>query len=212
MAEFLCRDAKQVHFDEFIPYVAVNVAGVPSEVIGHMVRLSAIELAQTTKAIKRTYIGDAQCGVRHYTVELNDCYSIVMINEVAVCNQCLRQVDIDCCLGDRCGYAFERPEDLYIGAAPDQDQPKAIELHLVVSPGQDSCNIDKWVYDQHAETIAQGALYRILSMSGEEWFNPPMASLAARVFNAGVSDLISRDRVGYSLAPRRVPMPGGFLV
>lgn len=212
MARIVCAAVDQVHFDEFIPYIAVNVSGVPAQVMGHMARLSAIEFAQKTKAIRRTYIGNLQCGVRHYPLELDDCYSIVLVDQVCSCNQPLRRYDIDCCLGNACGYAFERPNELYIGRAPDQDQPDALELRLVVSPGQDSCHIDRWVYDQHAETIAQGALFRILSMASEEWFNPAMSSLAARVFNEGVSELIARDRAGFSTAPQQVSMPRGFFV
>lgn len=208
----LCDDVEREHFDEIIPYVAVNVIGVPAGVVGHAIRLSAIEFAQRTKAIKRTMYLSTQCGVRHYPLQVDDCNAIIAIEDVSYCGSCLRLSSVSCCMSGGFWYAFERPDDFYIGIEPDRDGQRDLEIRAVVMPGQDSCFLDKWVYDLHAETIAQGALYRILKMQAEEWFNPAMSSLAAREFNAGVTRALSLELSHNSTQPQRIQMPRGFLV
>lgn len=208
----LCDDEPLVRIEDLTPYVAVRVDMVPSEVIGHALRLSAIEFASRTKAVKRTMFLDLQECVQHYALAHTDCYSIMAIESVCMGATPLRATSVECCMGGGCWYAYERPASLYIGLSPGCDQPRALEIRAVVIPGQDSCFLDEWVYQQHAEAIASGAVYRLLAMQDEEWFNPAMASLAAREFNAGVRRAITLDRSHNSTAPQVARMPRGFFV
>ncbi|MFV0512497.1 MAG: hypothetical protein ACK5MY_02505 [Jhaorihella sp.] len=208
----LCDQERTVRFDEFIPYVAVQADGVPASVIGHAVRLSAIEFAQRTKVIRRTMYVDLQQCVQYYPLLHDDCYQIMLIDQVCKGFTTLKPTTIECCMAGGCWYAYERPNALYIGLIPDCDLKRGLELRVVTTPGQDSCFIDEWVYQQHAETIAQGALYRILKMADEEWFQPSMASVAAREFNNGVTRAVSADRGRNALHTQKVPMPRGFFV
>lgn len=208
----LCDDDPLVRFEDMTPYVAVRVDMVPAEVIGHALRLSAIEFAQRTKAVRRTLYLDAQACVQHYSLLHTDCYNIFAIEQVWYDGVPLQVNTVDRCTHGGYWYAFERPASLYVGVTPAQDCPRAFEIRAVISPGQDSCFIDEWVYQLHAETIASGAVYRLLSMQSEDWFNPAIASLAAREFNAGVARAAALDKGHNSMAPQTARMPRGFFV
>lgn len=213
MAETNLQDgAETVHFDEFLPYVAVQVDGAPAPVMGHAIRLAAIDFALRLRSLRRTILMHTQRGVQSYTIAHTDHYSILQIESVRVCDRCLRAESISCNRSEGDWFAFEPPDHLFLGFAPKEDGNRDLEVRAVVVPGQDTCSIDRWVYDLHAETIASGAIQRLLFMSSEEWFDPTLGSLAGRQFLAGVSRAQAIDRGHYTTAPQGVPMPRGFWV
>ena len=208
-----CDHVPQVRFDEMVPYVAVNVDGVPANVIGHNLRLAAIELATKAKLMRRTLWIDMQECVSVYGVRLTDCYSIMSISQVCCGSQKLRPArDLQCCPTESCSYYFERPDKLYVGASVAEDSERTLEIHARVLPGQDSCSIDEWVYQLYAEAISEGAMYRILKMPGEDWYNPQLAVAHGRNFNAAVADAVLQDRTANSGEPTVMKTPRGFLI
>lgn len=201
--------APQVPFDEFIVYVTAAIAGVPAEAAGFAVRLAAIEWAQRTRAIKRTIRFEVLRAVQEYPLFLADSWSLVGISEVTVDGS---RVGRSSGPGNGCSrtYAFEMPDAFYLNFPPSRDG--AGEMRVVVSPGQDSCFIDRWVYDQHAETLALGARARLLGMTTEPWYNPSAAQQTRREFDRALARATAADRGGYSSEPQLMTTPrGSFL-
>jgi hypothetical protein len=189
----------------------VHVDGVPANVIGHMARLAAIEMASCTGVMRRTVFMDVQECVRVYDLKLDDCYSINQISQVCYNDQIMRPDRVlACCPTTSCSYHFERPDCFYIGLEPRCDMTRALEIHMTVIPGQDSCYIDKHVYDLYAETLAAGALYRIFMMKDEPWFDVALSRIHGANFNAGASKARIRDLSGNSAEPTRMKIPKGF--
>lgn len=197
-------DVPTVHFDEFLPYIAVNVDGVPANVMGHAARLAAIEFAQKTRMIERTMFIGLQAGKTHYQLMHTDGVQIMSLVSLRRCRRHhpLRASEFE----------FRMPGNLILRDAPDEDEPRALEITAVVAPGQDTCSIDRWVYDRYAETIAAGALSRIFAMPGEDWFSASVATMWGRTFNSRLGQATVDSKSGYSAAPQGIRMPRGFLV
>lgn len=195
-------DVDVVSFDELVPYIAVNVDGVPANVMGHMARLSAIEFAQKTRMVKRTMFMSLQAGQSHYLLRHTDGVQIQTLESVRYCGRVLRPHE----------YEFYMPGNLNLREAPEVDEPRALEIRAIVAPGQDSCRFDRWVYERYAEVIAAGALSRIFAMHGEDWFSTTLATMWGRTFNSRLGQATVDDRSGYSTAPQQIKMPRGFMV
>lgn len=210
----LQHDVAQVSFDAFIPYVSVVVDGVPANVVGHMVRLSAIEFAMRTHVMRRTMWAPTQDGVRHYPLELGDCYTLTSISSLSVNGEryAARAPRDEFDMSSGCWFSFDQPCDLYLGRPACEDRARGLEVNLIVSPGQDSCTVDQWVYQRYAEPIAAGALARLLRMPSEPWYDLRLAAQYASEFDRVMVFARAADRSGYSSAPARMPMPKGFLV
>jgi hypothetical protein len=204
----------QVSFDAFIPYISVVVDGVPANVAGHMARLATIDFALRSHVVRRTMWAPSQTAVRHYPLEIGDCYTMVSVSSLSVNEEQYAarapagQVDIY----SGCWFAFEQPCDLYIGRPACEDRARGLEVNLIVAPGQDSCTIDQWVYQRYAEPIAAGALARLFRMPSEPWYDLRLAKDYANDFDRMLTLARAADRSGYSSAPMKLPMPKGFLV
>lgn len=209
----LCDDSPKIHFSELVPYIAVNIDGVPANVAGHMARLAAIEFATYTAAVRRTMWLDTQAHVHVYDLGMEDCYSLNAISSVCCGQTQLRPAQgLDCCPVGSCTYFYEQPGKLYIGLAPSEDTTRGLEIHASVLPGQDSCFIDKFIYDRHAEDIANGAIYRLLMMQGEDWSDPILARTFGAMFSKAMNTARIADRTAYSAEPTVMKTPRGFFV
>ena len=202
--------APQVPFDDFIVYVTAGIAGVPAEAAGFAVRLAAIEWARRTRAIKRTIHLPILTREQAYAIQLTDAWSLLGISEVSVDGCRLTPAVVGSIRNGGRRYAFEQPDALYLTYPPARDG--LAEIRIAVVPGQDSCFIDRWVYDLHAEDIAKGAEARLLNMSTEPWYNPSAAQMAQREFNRLVARSTTEARGGYSSESQMMQTPrGSFL-
>ena len=71
---------------------------------------------------------------------------------------------------------------------PTPDAPGQITGEVAIKPDRDNRVMLDDIYNDHAETIAAGALGRLMGMKGNEWFNAAMAGHFLSVFQAGVTD------------------------
>lgn len=205
----------EISFDDFVPDISVRTDGIPENVAAHFARVAAIEFARDTHIIRRTIWVDVQEGQQAYPLCVEDDYRILAISQV-VLNGCElpawpRGKRLAECMY-RNWYVFEPPHNLMVAPVPCEDAAEALEVHLVVCPGQDSCSIDQIVYDLYAETITDGALARIYAMRGEDWEDIRLADQHRRLFHQAKALAKMRDQHNYSAAPVKMGMPRGVLV
>lgn len=204
-----CKDFDKVSYEEFLPYILPSAGEVPDEIAAHMARVSAIELASQTKTLKRTVTLDAQAGVAHYRLCIPDDYSLVTVDYLKYGCSTLtinREADPFSAPEFSCRrwYAFDKPDTIYINPVPNCDGVRDIEVGITVLPGQDSCYIDRFFYDEHAELIAHGALMRIYRMKAEDWFDPRQAREEERLWRDGLRTAKVRALKGHSSQPLRM--------
>lgn len=190
----------KVSWVEFIPYISLEVQGVPDEIAAHNIRLAAIEFASRTGAIRQTVCIDAQACVDNYCVEFDDCYRVKALNRVCYGGRDYKAMRQWSHCPPACSYFYEHPCDLYISPAPSCDERDAIEVEVVLIPGQDSCFVDRKIYDEYAEVIAHGARQRLLMIPDTEWYDPRMAGYYSAQFRKGIAqakqDVMRRNNFG----------------
>ena len=107
---------------------------------------------------------------------------------------------------DRAGsvryFMFTPPGLLSIYGAPPASEDPAIDVRLVLQPtGED---VPEEIYRHFRQTIAYGALMRILEMPEEPWSNPGLAQLYASRFLNGTLDAKHQQLRGHSPGPLTV--------
>lgn len=178
-----CVDTELVPWSYFTDSVTLHAKNVPTDVAEHSIRQAAIEFARVTLSLQRDLYVDMQAGVWDYRLDVPDDYTLHAVRSV--------QVE-GCCLGARtrppCGpcdmllgeFYFEKPCSLLVGRTVPCDTQEALLARVVVIPGQQSCGIDKWVYDTWAEDIGNGALSRLLLMKDASWYSTGDAGIMLR--------------------------------
>lgn len=175
-----CNDCAtgSLGWDAFIPYIAPYVKGAPDVLMAHTARLAAIEFARDTGIITRDIFISTQAGVQDYPLEIDDCYSVVLIRAVCVDCKPLKIIrDSSCTSQCLRGYRYVAPRDLYIYPAPDSDGCDNIRVTATVIPGQDSCEVDPILYNEFAELIGEAAVARLLMMKMASWYDPKNAQI-----------------------------------
>lgn len=76
-------------------------------------------------------------------------------------------------------------------------------LHVWLKPSQDAVQLPDWMVDQHRETIAHGALARILLMPSQTFTNPELGIVFANSFQSKLDALSNRGFTGQQRAPLR---------
>jgi hypothetical protein len=178
-----CNDVETVPWSFFTDHVVLHAKGVPQDVAEHVVRQAAIEWARVTLSLQRDLYIDMQACVQDYRLEPPDGYTIHAVREVEVCGCCLTART-----GPPCGscdlrtneFYFQKTCNLLVGRTVPCDTPEALLARVVVIPGQQSCEIDKWVYDTWAEDIGNGALSRLLLMKDASWYSTADAGIMLR--------------------------------
>jgi hypothetical protein len=201
-----CDAFDAVPIDEFLPYVLPSIYGLPVEIAAHQLRMAAISFARSTQALTRTVFIDGQCGLCVVNLEVPDCYSILSVESVSVggCKLTVHRGGPEK-IPSR-GFFYEHPGWLYLGSAL-PECPRALEATVVVVPGQDSCQLDRALYDTYSDAIADGALERLYLMKSAPWFDVQLANIHGRKFKAAVSDagaLVAKGRVS---APLMIKVP-----
>lgn len=178
--------ADTVPLDEFLPYVMYQVSGLPAEVAAHTLRLSAIELAKHTGLLERTIHMNSQQGVEFYELNVGQDVVISSVRQVTVNGCCYEPYRELCdCLPNRHFY-YDKQRGLMIDPAGD-DRAKGIEVIAKVVPDQDACELDRCLYDVHAEVVSDGAMARIMNIPTAPWYEPNSARTFARAFASGRS-------------------------
>ena len=197
----------KIEYSNFLPYVLPYINDCPPQIAEHNIRLSCIEFLNHTRLVKVTSYIDTQENVGEYFIGEDidlDCYCISSIGRVCLGGRELQRLDQDKCCPTDCGYIFNMPCDVFITPPPSEDMKKSLSVELFLQPTQDGCSVDRWIYEKYAETIAQGALYRIYNLTRQPWYDPSQAGLHARFYAEGM-EKARCDRVsGFSSGVTKV--------
>jgi hypothetical protein len=193
--------------EDFLPYVVPYAVGVPDEVAAHAIRLAAIEWAQVTLSQRRVVTIDAQKGLHDYRIEIDDAYEAITVNSVCYRERLLTPLRREQCSPHACGYTYTKPDLLMIYPAADADGASCIKVELTVQMGQDTCFVDRVLYANHAEDLANGALARLLRMKGASWYDLSLAGVHVKAFRQAYSRAKARSARGDISAPLMMTAP-----
>ena len=194
-----------VPLSQFMPYVKPYALNVHDDIAQHFVRLAAIDLTQNVKFLTRTVYIDAVANVSDYVIKIDDGYVPFAVNNVQVPDRgnlpLLTSIPPQPNQWAPPGFYYLQPTDIYMFPAPGHDKCNFYMVELFVTPGQDTCELDRALYDKFAEQLGYGALAKAYMMKDADWYDPRLAGVYDRKFDIAkgrVKTLASRQ---FSTAP-----------
>jgi hypothetical protein len=178
-----------VPIEEFIPDVQLKAPSVPDQIAANEIRMAAIELASRVPLLRRQLCQPAQANVSDYFLDAPDGYTIRGIHGVSVYG---RPVTVygGSPLGlsaPRPGAWYDRSEQVvHIRPAPPRDGASCVCVEATVLPGQTTCALPREMYDLHLDTLAAGALARLMLMKDASWANTQAAGIYRGMYVAGI--------------------------
>jgi hypothetical protein len=165
---------------------ARGLIGVPPEIAAFHLLKAAIELCERSHIWVQEVKIDAQAGVEDYPLELTDSAVVVAVKEVRSGQCCLNSARTGLCGGCACNtFKLYGNKTLWL-PAPIEDEEQGFTALVVAKPAQDSCVLVDELYEDWAETIADGAAARCFVMPKTDWYNAGMATYYTKKFGVGL--------------------------
>jgi hypothetical protein len=104
---------------------------------------------------------------------------------------------------------FEAPNIIHFRRAAGFNGDGDYEVEFSTCPTRDACEIDQRLYDEHYETLIDGARWLIYDVAGKPWFNPTLAKeynsrFVTGIMRAKTQSLMGQQRGKMRLAYDRV--------
>lgn len=160
-------------WDALLPYVMPYCRGVPDQIALHHIRLSTIEFCRRTGILHDVQKYYLQAYVNNYQLVTDPNYDIARVIRVTV-DKRWNYAPLNSQPPQSIGafmYYMISPTIMQLRRPPAIDDPQGLEVETAVTPKQDSCVLDNYLYQQWAEGIAAGAIDRILSIPQTNWFD-----------------------------------------
>ena len=91
---------------------------------------------------------------------------------------------------------------------PKDTVANGLTVRVALKPTRTTETVEDVLFEDYAETIAQGALFRLLSMPSKPWTNGPGASAALTLFTTGINTARQRAARGHTRADVRIRLTG----
>lgn len=198
-----------VKWEDFYPYVRPMAQDCPISIVDAAIRAACIEFCSKSLIWNvETICGDMTAGERVYKYNnKNDQISNVMpicciIRDVRVGDKPEDHFAYPTNLQDLDYYEpnwrlseapfpkrfyMKDPNTIVFVENPTETVPHGIHLLCAVKPNRKAEGVAEFIFQDWAEEIASGALYRIHSMAGRVWANPGIVQLHYSKFRAGIS-------------------------
>lgn len=195
-----CEPVATVPLSQFYDEVRMYVSSAPAPVMDVAIRNAIIEMMKETLQMQRDLYIDVQDCVRDYEVCVPD-MTLHAVREVHLYRRNLLPVTSPTpCLYPGQFY-FEPERGLMIGDQPGCDEEGALYVRAVVVPSRSACEIDTWVYERHAESVALGAATRLFGMKDMSWYDRREAGVTMRQFKT------AKNRMKGEQAKHRISGP-----
>jgi hypothetical protein len=79
-----------------------------------------------------------------------------------------------------------------------------IVVEAVLKPSMRAVEVPAFLFDDHADAIAHGAMSTLLLMKQADWYDAEQAGVSAGIFNGAVSAVAIQKATGYASARKRV--------
>lgn len=195
-----CDPVDTVPLSAFYDEVRMYVSSAPSPVMDIAIRNAIIEMMKETLQMQRDVYIDVQACVQDYELCIPG-RTLHAVREVHLhCRNLLPVTSPTPHLP--AGHFYHEPErGILIGDQPACDEAGALYVRAVVVPSRDTCEIDRWVYERHAESVALGAATRLFGMKDMAWYDRREAGVTMRQFKT------AKNRMKGEQAKHRISGP-----
>lgn len=196
-------------YEDFFPYVLPEVAGAAEMVVEQAIRNSVIEFCEKSLILQRDHdpITVLQ-GIVDYDLEPPTGYLVVKVMKAWLENQPLdplapdfvREASVynrlfssyDAAPSTPRAYLQKDPRTISIWQVPDKKYSNGLTLRVALKPTRASTTVEDEIFEDYAETIASGALSRLMLSPGKPYTSPDLAAFHKAQFERGVN--VARTR------------------
>jgi len=205
--------------DVFLPHILPSVIGCPDFSARSAVVEAAIEFCTRshgwTETLDLLYLSK---GNHSYELDLPMDARLVMVKNVwaargeltsKTMDEITRELpDWQSARGDPRFYNQLNWEELRVYPTPNRPESAPLLVRAALAPKRTATTFPDSFADRNFQTIASGALARLLIVPGQAWTNPPLAAYHKNEFDKAIGDVkveMFHDRVAGStrVAPRR---------
>lgn len=197
----------------FLPYIVPYAPGVPRTVAQSKLLDAAIELCERSLYLRQTLSAfDLVLNTDSYVLAPPTDHDVVMATSVIVNGNPIgpaaeERIDsIDAywrtgISGMPSMWYQPSPTTIKFNRLPDETVTAGILVEIAVKPTRTATTVDDELYTDWVERLANGALWRLLSMRGVEWADENLAhGLYGPKWNAAISQAKARAAMGKTRA------------
>jgi hypothetical protein len=104
------------------------------------------------------------------------------------------------------GYSLKDPRSVTLMPVPKDTERNAVTVRVALKPTRSSTTVGDVLFEDYAETIAAGALARLMLTPGKAYTNPQLVAENLAIFSQGVNAARQEHSRGHSRANLRVKM------
>jgi hypothetical protein len=204
---------------DFAPFVEIKAPNSPTANVHHAIREAIVGFMRMSRAaVDEVYI-NVPCGEREVIVVPKGCQHLVKIEHIFV--------DPSCRQNSRWNPDWDRLPDsdrteggwwiddvggpnATVWLAEGAPREQRLCVRYAWSIKRDDCEVPEWIYQDHADTIADGALTYLHLNPSDENASRPFAQLMGPVFMEGVHNARRRKEVQYRRRQVNVANAGFF--
>lgn len=199
-------------YEDFFPYVLPEVPGANELIVQQAVRNACIEFCEKSLVLTRDHDPITVVpGIVDYDLEPPTGYLVVkvqkawmennpinplapdFVSEAATYNRLFKSYESAPSTPQH--YLQKDERSISVWPVPDKKYQNGLTLRVALKPTRASTEIDDVIFEDYAETIAHGALYRLMMSSGKPYSNEKMAAVERGLFDQGVN--VARSRMAH---------------
>lgn len=201
-------------YEDFFPYVVPEVAGCPEPMVVHAVRNACIEFCEKSLVLVRDH--DPVTIIENivdYDLEPPTGYIVVKVMKAWVNNQQIDPLVPDfvreAAVYNRLFAEYQQQPNtpqhylqkdersISLWPMPDRKISNGLTMRVALKPTRASTEIESVIFEDYAETIASGALSKLMSNVGRPYTNIEMAAVHAGRFMQGINVARGRSLHGH---------------
>lgn len=190
-------------FDQFYPYILVDVIGCPNPMVDNALRIAAREFCDTTKAVREWCDPVTSSGAEtSFDFDLPASQELVKVIKANV-NDDVDGYDVISYKDLPNDWQAATPEDIGNKVAQlDQETYRVfpapiagdvISLQIATKPTAIATTVADDLVNRFADAIAAGAKARLMASAGQAWSNPALAGVFRNQFDAAMRSAANED-------------------
>jgi len=210
-----------VNWNQFHEYIMPNVQGCPLAIVNNAIKSSAIEFCERSLLWRLDAEPiDVTAGESRYSFLPPDGSRVIRVTHavlngltlVPVSRKELNDAYIDWKTFEQTSprmFFMDTPTSITLVGKPIEDSASGLRVQVALKPSRSATNCPDFLYEDWAETIAHGALYRLHSMVGKEWAKVDTVAEHYSRYRDGISRAKSKALNSWLLIPKSA-MPVQF--
>jgi hypothetical protein len=200
-------------YEAFFPYVIPEVIGAPEPLALNAIRNSVIEFCEKSLVLTRDHDPITILpNIVDYDLEPPDGYLVVKVQQAWLDDQPLtplapdfvREASVYNRLFETYEAAPSTPKyylqkderSITVWQLPDKKYTNGLTMRVALKPTRASTEVEDVVFEDYVETIAAGALMRLMMSPGKAYTNPDLAAVHKAIFTQGINTARQRASHG----------------